>query len=67
MYFIFGVHPAKPLMRKKKHILLKKIYKHMVWFNIFYIYKKIKKHIFASTFEFNNQFIESMRTWSIFK
>jgi hypothetical protein len=39
----------------------------MVWFNIFYIYKKIKKHIFASTFEFNNQFIESMRTWSIFK
>jgi len=68
MYFIFCVHPAKSLMRLKKNIFCLKKYIN-IWYDLtFFIYtKKIQKHIFACTFGFNNQFIEFIRTWSIFK
>jgi hypothetical protein len=53
------VHMTKSIKKVTKNHILKKIW----WIFIIFLYK----NIFAYIFWFNNQFIKSMRTWSIFQ
>lgn len=66
MFYFVCIQSSLSKIKIKNHIYLKK--KCMTWFrfNIF-IYQKLKNNIFTCIFRFNNQFIESIRTWIIYQ